>query len=93
MSESVARRLRHRADSRTLLPSLRGWMGSERIQRASERIWEFELSEWTPVPVRVSVAPTLSAFGETVKKTAFGDQRIVALVFLLQTTIITNVRL
>ena len=39
--------------------------GSERIQRVSELIWKFELSPWTPVPVRVSVAPTPSAFGET----------------------------
>ena len=39
--------------------------GSERIQRASELIWTFKLSPWTPVPVRASVAATASVFGET----------------------------
>ena len=40
-------------------------MGSERIQRASERIWKFEQSPWTLVPVHMSVAPTPSRFCET----------------------------
>ena len=40
-------------------------MGSERIQWANKQNWTFELSSWTPVPVRVSVAPSPSAFGET----------------------------
>ena len=65
MSESVALRLRRHLDPETLLPSLRGRMESERNQRASERIWKFELSPWTPVPVCVSAGPTPSALGET----------------------------
>ena len=46
----------------------------------------------TLVPVRVSLASTSSTFREQGKGTAFGDQRIVALVSMPQTTIITNVR-
>ena len=67
ISESVARpRLAPpHSGSRTLLPSLRGRMGSEQIERASEQIRKFELSPWTLVPVPVSVAPTPSAFGKT----------------------------
>ena len=49
MTQSIAC---HSVDSWTLLPSLRGWMGSERIQGASEQICKFELLPWTPVPVR-----------------------------------------
>ena len=62
MSESVARRLRHPIDSEH--SSLRRQVGSERIHRASV-ILKFELSSWILVPVRVSVAPTPSAFGKT----------------------------
>ena len=64
MSESVAQSLQHRVDSQTLLLSLCGQMESERIQRASERMWKFELLPWTPVPVCMSIAPTTFAFGE-----------------------------
>ena len=39
--------------------------GMSGFNGASKRIWKFELSPWTPVPVRVSVAPTPSAFGKT----------------------------
>ena len=36
-------------------------MGSERIQRASEQIWKFELLPWTQSLFTCSVAPTPSA--------------------------------
>ena len=54
----------------------------------------FNSRRWNPVPNRVSVAPsTPFSFGETGQGSAaaFGDQRIVALVSVPQTTIITNV--
>ena len=47
MSKSVAQRLAAPRWLPTLLPSLRGRMGSERIQRASKQILKFELSPWT----------------------------------------------
>ena len=50
MSKSVTQRLQHHVDSRTLLSSLRGRMGCERIQRASEQIRKFELSAVDPNP-------------------------------------------
>ena len=67
-------------------------MDSEQIQRASERIWNFELLPWTPVPVRV-LHPLHPHSVKRGKGTAFGDQSTVALVSAPQTTIITNVRL
>ena len=66
MSEFVAQRLvAPHWLPQTHLPALRGRMVSERIQQASERIWKFALSTWTPVPVCVSVARTPSTYGET----------------------------
>ena len=84
MSESVEQRLAApHDDSRTLIPSLCGRMGSERIQQASERIKLL----WTQFPARVTVAPTPSVFGEAGQGNGIGDQRIIALVSVLQTTV------
>ena len=55
-----------------------------------ERVCSTETSATT---VRVSVASTPTALGETGEGTAFGNQRIVALVSVPQWPIITNVRL
>ena len=71
------------------LPSLRGRMGSERIQRASHRIWKFQLSPWTWSLFAYLLHPP----PKQGKGTVFGDQRIVVLVSVPQTMIITNVRL
>ena len=97
MGESVARKL---AAPRWLpnTPSLSVWPNGEWADSTGKRTdLKFELSPWTPVPVRVSIAPTPSAFafGEAGQGNSIrgSDQRIVALVSVSQTLIITNVRL
>ena len=65
MSESVAQRL---AAPRWLLntPPRTGRPNGEWVDSMGQRTdLKFELLMWTPVPIRVSIAPTPSAFSET----------------------------
>ena len=93
MSESLAQRLAALCWLPNTPPlTACGRMGSEQIERANERIWKSEMPPWTLVPSVCLLHPPHPHLAKQGKGMVFGDQRIAALVSVLQTTIIIRIR-